>query len=204
MSCSPLHSTFGVLFSRPLNHAQNPRLLDEGTTERPDYQRCIAISTRAALKYMVPPGALVMLAPLVAGTFFGVMAVCGLLTGKRARGGTARERGGVVCSLVFFLRRRLGEWMDASWGRQKAKLLSMHEAHRVRLLSVVGFPPVRVAFGALIHDAKDDIKDGICRWLCSVPLCVVRCGRWGFRWRVRCSFIYFFAVLDGDGRIPLR
>lgn len=61
---------------------QNPRLLDEGTSERPDYQRCIAISTRAALKYMVPPGALVMLAPLVAGTFFGVMAVCGLLTGK--------------------------------------------------------------------------------------------------------------------------
>lgn len=64
------------------SHTQNPRLLDEGTTERPDYQRCIAISTRAALKYMVPPGALVMLAPLVAGTFFGVMAVCGLLTGK--------------------------------------------------------------------------------------------------------------------------
>lgn len=65
---------------------ENPRLLDEGTTERPDYQRCIAISTRAALKYMVPPGALVMLAPLVAGTFFGVMAVCGLLTGGMASG----------------------------------------------------------------------------------------------------------------------
>lgn len=31
---------------------------------------------------MVPPGALVMLSPLIAGTFFGVMAVCGLLTGK--------------------------------------------------------------------------------------------------------------------------
>ncbi|CAM9490508.1 unnamed protein product [Ascophyllum nodosum] len=65
---------------------ENPRLLDENTTERPDYQRCIAISTRAALKYMVPPGALVMLAPLVAGTFFGVMAVCGLLTGGMASG----------------------------------------------------------------------------------------------------------------------
>lgn len=63
---------------------QNPRLLDEGTTERPDYQRCIAISTRAALKYMVPPGALVMLAPLITGTFFGVMAVAGLLTGKQS------------------------------------------------------------------------------------------------------------------------
>ncbi|CAM9250977.1 unnamed protein product [Laminaria digitata] len=65
---------------------ENPRLLDEGTTERPDYQRCIAISTRAALKYMVPPGALVMLAPLITGTFFGVMAVAGLLTGGMASG----------------------------------------------------------------------------------------------------------------------
>lgn len=75
---------------------QNPRLLDEGTSERPDYQRCIAISTRAALKYMVPPGALVMLAPLVAGTFFGVMAVCGLLTGEKGRGR-------VLCSVVVAL-----------------------------------------------------------------------------------------------------
>ena len=73
-------SRSSLLFPR-----QNPRLLDEGTTERPDYQRCIAISTRAALKYMVPPGALVMLAPLVAGTFFGVMAVCGLLTGAKSK-----------------------------------------------------------------------------------------------------------------------
>lgn len=73
--------SFGLCFCL----LQNPRLLDEGTSERPDYQRCIAISTRAALKYMVPPGALVMLAPLVAGTFFGVMAVCGLLTGMKYR-----------------------------------------------------------------------------------------------------------------------
>ncbi|CAM9452584.1 unnamed protein product [Discosporangium mesarthrocarpum] len=64
-----------------LQFDENPRLLDENTTERPNYQRCIAISTRAALKYMVAPGALVMLAPLVTGTFFGVYAVCGLLTG---------------------------------------------------------------------------------------------------------------------------
>jgi H+-translocating diphosphatase len=35
---------------------------------------------------MVAPGALVMLAPLVAGTFFGVYAVCGLLTGGMSSG----------------------------------------------------------------------------------------------------------------------
>ncbi|CAM9406892.1 unnamed protein product [Chrysoparadoxa australica] len=64
----------------------NPRLLDENSTERPDYQRCIAISTKAALRSMVAPGALVMLAPLVTGTFFGVYAVMGLLTGGLASG----------------------------------------------------------------------------------------------------------------------
>jgi H+-translocating diphosphatase len=58
-----------------------PELLREGTTLRPDYDKCIAISTQAALREMIAPGALVMLAPLVTGTFFGVHAVYGLLTG---------------------------------------------------------------------------------------------------------------------------
>lgn len=65
---------------------EKPQLLDPHTTERPDYNRCIAISTRASLKEMIPPGALVMLAPLVAGTFFGVNAVYGLLTGGLVSG----------------------------------------------------------------------------------------------------------------------
>jgi len=59
----------------------NPQLLNEGTTIRPDYSKCIDISTKAALREMIAPGALVMLAPLIAGTFFGVHAVYGLLTG---------------------------------------------------------------------------------------------------------------------------
>lgn len=58
-----------------------PELLVEGTTVRPDYDRCVAISTNSALREMIAPGALVMLAPLLAGTFFGVHAVYGLLTG---------------------------------------------------------------------------------------------------------------------------
>ena len=60
---------------------RNPRLLDEDTTERPDYQKCVTISTDAALREMIAPGALVLLSPLIAGTFFGVTAVYGLLTG---------------------------------------------------------------------------------------------------------------------------
>merc|ERR1712196_167398 len=48
---------------------------------KPDYQECIAISTKASLREMTAPGVLVMFSPLVTGIFFGVEAVCGLLVG---------------------------------------------------------------------------------------------------------------------------
>jgi len=64
----------------------NPELLNEGTEARPDYERCVDISTRSALREMIAPGALVMLAPLLAGTLFGVHAVYGLLTGALLSG----------------------------------------------------------------------------------------------------------------------
>eukprot|EP00969_Alexandrium_andersonii_P095627 4224552-Alexandrium_andersonii.AAC.1 len=38
---------------------------------KPDYKRCISISTEASLREMIPPGALVILSPLVAGVVFG-------------------------------------------------------------------------------------------------------------------------------------
>ncbi|EWM21806.1 h+-translocating pyrophosphatase family [Nannochloropsis gaditana] len=65
---------------------EQPQLLNEGTTLRPDYTRCVDISTKAALKEMVPPAALVMLSPLIAGTFFGKYAVAGVLTGGLVSG----------------------------------------------------------------------------------------------------------------------
>merc|ERR1719195_1046405 len=61
---------------------QGRSLLDENCTAKPDYDRCISISTRASLKEMVAPGALVIGSPLVAGTLFGVQAVFGILTGS--------------------------------------------------------------------------------------------------------------------------
>ena len=60
---------------------EKPHLLDANPTERPDYDACIAISTNASLKEMVPPGALVIFTPLLTGIFFGVTAVSGLLVG---------------------------------------------------------------------------------------------------------------------------
>jgi inorganic pyrophosphatase len=59
----------------------NPNLLNPHSKDLPDYARCVEISTQASLGEMIAPGALVILAPLIAGTFFGVYAVYGLLTG---------------------------------------------------------------------------------------------------------------------------
>lgn len=53
---------------------------------KPDYTKCVDISTKASLREMVAPSALVMLAPLLAGSFFGVYAVFGLLTGGLVSG----------------------------------------------------------------------------------------------------------------------
>ena len=49
---------------------------------KPDYRTCVAISTTAALKRMVPPGILVLATPLVVGVLFGVQALAGLLAGS--------------------------------------------------------------------------------------------------------------------------
>jgi len=61
---------------------EKPHLLDANPTERPDYDACIAISTKASLKEMVPPGAMVIFTPLLTGLLFGVTAVSGLLVGS--------------------------------------------------------------------------------------------------------------------------
>jgi H(+)-translocating pyrophosphatase len=60
--------------------------LMEGTG-KPDYAQCVAISTKAALREMIPPGILIMGSPLVVGFLFGVPAVAGMLAGSLVTGG---------------------------------------------------------------------------------------------------------------------
>merc|ERR1719499_2969460 len=59
-------------------------ILQQGA--KPDYDRCIRISTEASLKEMIAPGLLVMLSPLVAGVLFGKNCTAGLLTGALVSG----------------------------------------------------------------------------------------------------------------------
>jgi inorganic pyrophosphatase len=77
----------------------------------PDYERCVRISTDASLREMMPPGALVLLAPLLAGTFFGVRSLAGLLAGALVSG--------VQVRLLL-----LSQSFSFLWSRRGIKLIS--------------------------------------------------------------------------------
>lgn len=59
--------------------------LIEGTG-KPDYKRCVEISTKAALREMLIPGVMAVLSPLVVGLLLGPQALGGLLAGALVTG----------------------------------------------------------------------------------------------------------------------
>ncbi len=59
--------------------------LMEGTA-KPDSARCVDISTRAALREMILPGAVAVSAPVVVGYFLGVASLGGMLAGATVTG----------------------------------------------------------------------------------------------------------------------
>ena len=50
-------------------------------TEKPDYSKCVAISTNAALRKMIFPGILAIISPLLTGILLGTEALAGLIGG---------------------------------------------------------------------------------------------------------------------------
>ncbi|WP_448972384.1 sodium-translocating pyrophosphatase [Oribacterium sp.] len=55
-------------------------------TDKPDYKTCVSISTQAALKEMIVPGVLAVIAPLAIGLLLGSEALGGLLAGSLVSG----------------------------------------------------------------------------------------------------------------------
>jgi K(+)-stimulated pyrophosphate-energized sodium pump len=54
--------------------------------EKPDYARCVAISTRDAQREMILPSIIAIVVPVITGLIFGVAGVLGLLAGGLASG----------------------------------------------------------------------------------------------------------------------
>jgi K(+)-stimulated pyrophosphate-energized sodium pump len=63
---------------------EDPGILDG--TSKPDYARCVEISTVSAQREMIAPSVLALLVPVIVGVVFGVAGVLGLLTGTLTSG----------------------------------------------------------------------------------------------------------------------
>ncbi|MFZ1686355.1 MAG: V-type H(+)-translocating pyrophosphatase, partial [Flavobacteriales bacterium] len=53
---------------------------------KPEYEKCVAISTKASIREMIAPGALALLSPVIVGFTFGPEALGGLLAGITVSG----------------------------------------------------------------------------------------------------------------------
>jgi len=72
-------------------------------TEKPDYARCVAISTAGAQRKMILPSLLALIVPIVTGLILGVPGVMGLLAGSLTAG----------FSLACLLNNSGGAWDNA-------------------------------------------------------------------------------------------
>jgi len=59
---------------------------EKGAPNRPDYDACVAISTKSSMQQMIMPGVLAIAAPILVGMFGGVVMLGGLLAGSLAAG----------------------------------------------------------------------------------------------------------------------
>ncbi len=63
-----------------------PGLLEGREGVKPDAERCVDISTRAALQEMIAPGLLAVISPVLVGFVLGPDALCGMLAGATITG----------------------------------------------------------------------------------------------------------------------
>lgn len=72
-------------------------------TEKPDYKKCVSISTNAALNEMILPGIMAVVSPLLVGVVLGVESLGGLLAGSLVSG----------VMMAIFMANSGGSWDNA-------------------------------------------------------------------------------------------
>ncbi len=77
-------AAFAIVVEVRRQFREIPGLMDG--TGRPDYARCVDISTQGSLKAMILPGVLAVVAPVIMGSLLGAEALGGMLMGAIASG----------------------------------------------------------------------------------------------------------------------
>lgn len=99
--------------------------------EEPDYSRCVSISTNAALREMILPGIMAVVAPLLVGFILGVEALGGLLAGSLITG----------VMLAIFMANSGGAWDNAKKYIETSSNGKGSEAHKAAVVGdTVGDP----------------------------------------------------------------
>ncbi|MEE1061977.1 MAG: sodium-translocating pyrophosphatase [Ruminococcus sp.] len=135
--------------------------------DKPDYEKCVSISTKAALKEMVIPGVLAVVAPLLIGFLLGVETLGGMLAGALVTG----------VMMAIFMANSGGAWDNAKKYIESLKDGGKgSDAHKaavvgdtvgdpfkdtsgpsinilIKLMTIVSlvFAPAMVEIGALLH-----------------------------------------------------
>lgn len=101
-------------------------------TGKPDYKSCVSISTTAALREMLVPGIMAVVAPLVIGIVFGPAALGGLLAGSLVTG----------VMMAIFMSNSGGAWDNAKKFIEDGHYGGKgHEAHKAAVVGdTVGDP----------------------------------------------------------------
>lgn len=101
-------------------------------TGKPDYKSCVSISTTAALREMLVPGVMAVVAPLVIGIVFGPAALGGLLAGSLVTG----------VMMAIFMSNSGGAWDNAKKFIEDGHYGGKgHEAHKAAVVGdTVGDP----------------------------------------------------------------
>ncbi len=105
-----------------------PGLLEGKPGVKPDAARCVEISTTAALKEMIIPGVVCILAPVVVGFLLGAQALGGMLAGATVTG----------VLLELFMSNGGGAWDNAKKAIEKGEIEGEKKGSEAHKAAVVG------------------------------------------------------------------
>ena len=97
-------------------------------TAKPDTARCVTISTDAALREMIAPGMLAVLAPVIVGFFFGPVALGGMLLGALLVG----------MSTALLMSNSGGAWDNAKKAIERGDLKGERKGGDAHAAAVIG------------------------------------------------------------------